>query len=274
MPTRAVASEFDQISPEYDATRSPLDPETTIGLAHALRDRGVRRVLEVGVGTGRIAGPLADLGFEVTGLDASRGMLAVARAKGIQRLVRGSAYRLPFRDRSFDATLFVHVLHVLDDPPSALYEADRVGREGAFALVHPGVPRGTDPASNELDEGRRAVYRALAREGIPPPARRGGPRERERLLLDLLPPDELIVLRDREVTEPLARHLAMFERRASRHVLKVPPATLARAIESARSELGDRTFTSRRVEALATWSRRRRGAAVGSLREPMVHDVR
>ncbi len=258
MPTLTVASEFDAISPEYDSTRPPLEADTLDGMARVLRDRGVRRVLEVGVGTGRIARPLEERGFEVTGIDASLGMLALARGKGLPRLVRGSAYRLPFPDEAFDATLFVHVLHVLDDPPLALHEADRVGRAGAFALVHPGTGPDPEPRPTEADEGRRAFFRALAREGIPPPTRTGGPRARERLILDLLPPDELIVLSDREVTVPVARILAMFERRASRHALRVPPEVLARAVASARAELGDRTSTYRRVEALASWSRRRR----------------
>lgn len=39
------------------------------------------RVLELGVGTGRIAGPLASHGFEVTGVDSSGGMLNQAAAK-------------------------------------------------------------------------------------------------------------------------------------------------------------------------------------------------
>ncbi|MCI4372112.1 MAG: class I SAM-dependent methyltransferase [Thermoplasmata archaeon] len=258
MSTRAVANDFDQISPEYDATRLPLEPATLDGIVRALRDRGVQRVLEVGVGTGRIARPLEERGFEVTGLDGSLGMMAHARGKGVRRLVRGSAYRLPFRDQAFDATLFVHVLHTLDDPPSALSEADRVGREGAFALVHPGTGSDPAPRGGEREEGRRAFYRALAREGFPPPDRQGGPGVRERLILNIIPPNDVITLSDREVTEPLSQALGMFERRANRHTLNVPPATLERAVASARVELGDRAVTFRRIEALARWSRHSR----------------
>jgi ubiquinone/menaquinone biosynthesis C-methylase UbiE len=253
-----AAAEFDRISPEYDATRPPLDRATLDGMARVLRDRGVHRLLEVGVGTGRVARPLEERGFEVTGVDASRGMLSVARAKGVAALVRGTAYRLPFSDRTFDATLFVHVLHVLDDPPTALHEADRVARTGAYALVHPALGPSPEGRGDEVDEGRRAVYRALAREGVPPPARTGGPRRRERLVLEMLPPDELITLTDAEVTEPIARVLTMFERRASRHVLDVPDAVLTRALATARAELGERTFTYRRVEAMAIWTRQHR----------------
>ncbi len=255
MASITVAKEFDEISPVYDATRSPLDSPTMEALARTLRDRGIRSILEIGVGTGRIAGPLGALGFDVTGVDASRGMLGVARSKGLSRLVRGSAYRLPFATESFDVTLFAHVLHLLDDPPSALHEGNRVGRQGALALVHPRPP-GATTNGDAMDSGRRVVFRALAREGVPLPSGRGGPRTRERVLLDLLPPLSLTVLSDQEVTVPLTRTLEMFERRASRQALHVPPEVLERAVAAARAELGDRTETYRRVEALAAWNSR------------------
>jgi SAM-dependent methyltransferase len=44
------------------------------------------RVLELGVGTGRLAIPLADAGFEVTGLDASEEMLARLESKAGPRV--------------------------------------------------------------------------------------------------------------------------------------------------------------------------------------------
>ena len=54
---------------------------------------GIHRILEAGVGTARISKPLAKRGMEMTGIDAPRGMPARARAKGLSRLVLGSAYR-------------------------------------------------------------------------------------------------------------------------------------------------------------------------------------
>ncbi len=263
----AVAA-FDQISPVYDATREPLDAATLDAIADRLRERGVRSILEVGVGTGRIAGPLSERGFDVTGIDASRAMLGVARAKGLPRLVQGDAYRLPFPDRAFDTAIFVHVLHLLDLAPAALAEAERVGRFGAVALVHPPRtgPRETGPGMP--NDARRVIFRYLAREGYPirEDARSGGPPTRERRLLEQIPPNELVIVSDREVTEPLAKRLEMFERRASRQTLRVPPEVMHRAAEAARAEIGDRTVTFRRVEALATWrSPRTPGAAA---REP------
>jgi SAM-dependent methyltransferase len=256
MATREVARDFDAISPAYDATRDPLDSGTIDGLAERLRAGNVHSLLEVGVGTGRIARPLSEAGFTVTGIDASRGMLRQARAKGIARLVRGNAYRLPFPDGVFDAALFVHVLHLLDDPRAALTEAIRAGRGGVYALVHP-----APPASSEREErpewgARRTVYRILAERGYEVPRNGGGgPPQRERKILAELAPDRLDVVSDREVTEPVARSLRMIERGASRHTLRIPPEVLAAAVQQAAEEIGDRTFTYRRIESLAHWTR-------------------
>jgi len=251
MPTRDVAAEFDQISLVYDETREPLDPHTIDGLSRALRRAGTSSLLEVGVGTGRVAGPLTERGFDVTGLDASIGMLSKARAKGLPKLVRGSGYRLPFGDTTFDATLFVHVLHVLDAPESAVREAARVSRVGACALVHPRSNDGKDEVTPE--DGPREILREILREqGFPTPPR-ANPRTKERELLGRLPPDSLEVLGECDVTESLRDRLDRLAKRGQRSLLTIPPEALRRAVEVARERVGDRTVTYRRVEALALW---------------------
>jgi SAM-dependent methyltransferase len=254
MPARSVSKEFDEISVVYDATREPLDESTLDSVFRYLARDGVSSLLEVGVGTGRIAAPLGERGLAVTGLDASRGMLDRARAKGVPRLVRGSAYALPFRERAFDAALFVHVLHLLQDPGAALREAGRVSRCGAVALVRPTRPGKRDPVEGTEIDPRRIIYDHLRREGYEMPSGGGGPRTREAALLQKIPPDRLEVITDREVTEPLARRIDMLEQRGSRHVLHVPPDALRRAAAEARARIGERTVTYRRVEALATWA--------------------
>jgi SAM-dependent methyltransferase len=251
--TVEVARSFDAISPVYDETRDPLDPPTVDRLVERLRARGIRRILEIGVGTGRVALPLRERGIEVTGVDASWGMLGRARAKGVDRLVRGSAYHLPFADGALDAALFVHVLHVLDRPVDALREAIRVGRDGAVAIVHPVAP--TDPSGGSRgDPARRRVAELLEAEGYPRTFR-GGPGRRERELIAAAPPDRVTGLSDRAVTEPLARGLDTMAKRASRHLEGVPDDVLARVVARARAEMGDRTHTVRRVLALAEWER-------------------
>jgi ubiquinone/menaquinone biosynthesis C-methylase UbiE len=262
-----AGSEFDEISGVYDATREPLSAAVVQRLATTLAGWGVRDLLEVGVGTGRVAAPLAARGFEVTGVDASRGMLARARAKGIPRLVRGSAYRLPLDTGAVDAALFVHVLHILNEPAVALAEACRVSRVGAAALLRP-PPAGPKDRDTEL-RPRRMVIELLRKDGVQLPDRAsGGPPVAERRLLNDFPPDRLVTVSEEDVTEPLAEELALFERRASRWTLTVPPENLARAVATVREAVGDRTHTYHQVRALALWERppRRRPGAVDSPR--------
>ena len=252
MPTREVAAQFDQISLVYDETRDPLDSETVDRLAEVLARVGVSSLLEVGVGTGRVAQPLVDRGIRVTGLDASRGMLAKARGKGLVRLIRGSGYRLPFPNDTFDATLFVHVLHVLDDPSAAVREGARVSRRGVFALVHPRREEGATPPRRE-EEPRRLVREALQEQGYTV-APRSSPWTKERDLLSQMPPDSIQVVGEKDVTESLRSRIDRMAKRGHRNLLSVPPEALRRAVEVARERVGDRTVTYHRVEALACWS--------------------
>lgn len=255
MATREIARQFDALAPAYDATRAPLDAATLARIAEVLREHRLRRLLEVGVGTGRVAGPLSSLGFRDTGADVSKGMLSGARRRGLDRLVRASGYRLPFARDAFDVVLFVHVLHVLDDPHRALREAVRVAREGAVGLVHPAPPGGPERSDETEDDPRRIVYELLAENGYPVRGGRGGPATLERRLLASLPPDELVVVGEREGEEPLARRLDFLDRGASRHLLGIPPERVDSAVARARTRLGERTVRYRRIDALAFWHR-------------------
>lgn len=79
------------------------------------------RGLEIGVGSGRFAGPL---GFDV-GIDPSRNMLTNARERGVTVAV-GVAEHLPFRNGSFDAALIVTTICFVDDVRATLEETRRV----------------------------------------------------------------------------------------------------------------------------------------------------
>jgi ubiquinone/menaquinone biosynthesis C-methylase UbiE len=252
MTKKRAERDFDELSAVYDETRQPLDPETLGGLRHYLQEHRWKSILEVGVGTGRIAQPLAENGWHVVGLDVSRGMLARAAAKGLPYLVHGTAYHLPFPDRTFDAALFVHVLHVLDEPGAGLREAARATRSGVLAIMDRS-PEGSGSAWPEEPSPREVVRRVLVEEGYPD-LLRPGPRAKEREILRAFPPTEVRLLSDREVTEPLAKQLDAIERRGYRHVLDVPPELLARAVGAARARIGSRTVTYRRRESIVWWS--------------------
>jgi SAM-dependent methyltransferase len=70
----------DRIADEYDSLYlESLDTESAVETLAALAGEGP--VLELGIGTGRIALPLAGLGLEVHGIDASEAMAAKLRGK-------------------------------------------------------------------------------------------------------------------------------------------------------------------------------------------------
>ena len=249
-----VASDFDAISPMYDETRDPLEVETVTGLVASMRRGGVSSVLEVGVGTGRVAQPVAQSGLSVTGVDLSKGMLAQARRKGLERLVRASGFSLPFRSKVFDAALFVHVLHVVDDAGAALREASRVSRNGVWALVHPRGPADDRETARGPDEAQQILREVLSEQGFEIAPRRGGPGAREREILAAFPPDSWEVVSEEDVTESIGARLDRLAKGGNRQLRNVPPEALRHAIEVARARAGDRVVTQHRVEALAHWA--------------------
>ena len=82
----------------------------------------IERLLDIGTGSGRILELLAPVSERSIGLDVSRDMVALARAKlGQARLShasvrQGDLHRPPFEASSFDVAVMHHVLHLLDDP--------------------------------------------------------------------------------------------------------------------------------------------------------------
>ena len=92
-----------------------------------------RSVLDVGTGTGRAAIALARRGAVVTGVDASKEMLAVARVRAAEQqavvtFVTGDAHGLAFDDQSFDAVVCLRVLMHTPDWRQSLGELCRVAR--------------------------------------------------------------------------------------------------------------------------------------------------
>jgi ubiquinone/menaquinone biosynthesis C-methylase UbiE len=134
------ACSFDRVAEVYDATRA-LPPHAASALNEALLRSLAEiaphaRLLEVGIGTGRIALPLAAAGVRVAGIDVSRKMLEVLREKDSWiRVVRAEAGSLPFRAAAFDAVLFSHVLHLVADAEAAIAEGARVARPGGLLIL-------------------------------------------------------------------------------------------------------------------------------------------
>lgn len=63
------------------------------------------KVLDLGVGAGRVALYLQDKGHEVVGVDLSERALDVARRRGVKKLLKMSACDLRFPEASFDSAI-------------------------------------------------------------------------------------------------------------------------------------------------------------------------
>ena len=139
---------FARIAPRYDL----INDLQSFGL-HRLWKRKLlrladpapgKRALDLCCGTGDVAFALARAGCDVTGLDFSAEMLAVAERREIAagkleigncRFLRGDAQELPMADGSFDIVTISYGLRNLADLDRGLAEMKRVLKPGGRALV-------------------------------------------------------------------------------------------------------------------------------------------
>jgi ubiquinone/menaquinone biosynthesis C-methylase UbiE len=141
---------FDGLAHLYDETRT-VDPACLGAALDFLAERfppaRYSRALEPGIGTGRIAIPLAQRGYQVTGIDVSDQMLSVlaerlAQARPPLRVAfqKGDVTDLPFADATFDMVLAVHLFYFVADWRRAADEIARVVRPGGvIVLMHTGT---------------------------------------------------------------------------------------------------------------------------------------
>jgi ubiquinone/menaquinone biosynthesis C-methylase UbiE len=119
--------------PEADAWQRPI---------RALLGDQPKRVLELACGTGEITRLIHDLGHEVTALDFSEAMLAVARRKhagrtGLRFLLADAEETMELA-QSYDAIICRHLVWTLTRPEKAFEEWYRLLRPGGHLLVFDG----------------------------------------------------------------------------------------------------------------------------------------
>ena len=143
---------FGDDAEQYDRAR----PSYPAAVIEAVCDgTDVRRVLDVGCGTGIASQLFLDRGCEVVGVEPDHRMAAVARRRGVSVVVA------PFEGFSppaepFDVVASAQAWHWVDQDVGPVRAADALGQGGRLALISNGYERG------EVRDELTAVYRQHA----------------------------------------------------------------------------------------------------------------
>jgi ubiquinone/menaquinone biosynthesis C-methylase UbiE len=152
----------------YDAGRS-LGPAVFEAWGRVVKPflagLGGGSVLDLGAGTGRFSGHLAEWsGAAVVAVEPAAAMASRARAKGTAGVdvVIGAGEAIPLRDRAVAAVWLSQVVHHLDDLDKAASEFGRVVQPGGHLLIRGEFGRN---GSTDGSSANFAVYRYFPAAG-------------------------------------------------------------------------------------------------------------
>ncbi|MBL0374500.1 metalloregulator ArsR/SmtB family transcription factor [Rhizobium sp. KVB221] len=170
---------FSQNAAGWDDLRKLHISEAKVekALRELVGDRPVDSFLDLGTGTGRLLQLFEGLYRHGTGIDASREMLAVARANlersGIAKATirLGDIFNLPLEGGQYDLVSIHQVLHYLESPEVAIEEAARMLRPGGRLVIVDFAPHGIDALRGEHHHARLGFSHAqmetwLANSGL------------------------------------------------------------------------------------------------------------
>jgi len=226
MPVRLS---FDRVAAVYDETRS-LSPKVMSHVLGILVDQLLsKKVLEVGVGTGRYAVPLQKSGLDVVGVDISHKMVELGLGKGLRNVVLADGARLPFTPRAFDLSTSNHMLHLVPDWREVLLEIARVTRDSYFSMIERSSR--TTNLHREYDHlAAEAVYTWTA------------PGLHERDLPDLLRPDLVMPVGPFEDVVPADHILEELEARSFSSQWNTPEDIHRQVMRELRHRWGGHEF--------------------------------
>lgn len=233
-------ADFDRVAEIYDSTRK--EPDDVMRSTLEVMDRvlaGRRSILDVGVGTGRFAKPLSDMGLPVVGVDVSTSMMAKARAKGLHELIRGDARSLPFHDGSFDAAIAILVVHLMDEWERVVAEIGRVCHGLVISVV--GRDEGPNIRRSYLELRRKAGF----------PLRKLN--DDAQGLRKIVRPSKVYPIMERQKEIDADDSIRYFENRESSITWDLPESVHRGIIDGLRSLYGGRVLHQRVMDELAVW---------------------
>ncbi len=124
---------FTEVAPTWNKKVWAKDKKFADDILKFASLKGDEKALYVGVGTGEIADKFNVA--EMWGLDISKGMLEQCKSIDRNRLLVGSADKLPFLDNTFDFVFCRNLLKHVDDDYHAVEEMKRVLKPGGKLFV-------------------------------------------------------------------------------------------------------------------------------------------
>lgn len=106
-----------------------------------------KKILEIGVGPGKLLLRIAKKGYRVTGIELRQDMAYEARKRVKEAgfdidILHQSIYRLPFKDETFDCIVMTFVLAEIDNLDRAIVEMKRVLKKGGkIIVIAGGIPQ-------------------------------------------------------------------------------------------------------------------------------------
>jgi SAM-dependent methyltransferase len=139
-----------------------------------------QRILDVGCGSGLFIQRAAKHGATVTGLDAARGLVAIARRRLPDSDLRlGEMETLPYFAATFDVVTMLNAVDLAGEPVAALEEAHRVLRPGGHVVALASADRDQNPATAAYLD---AVSGLVSGEGVADPFSLSAPGALSRLV--------------------------------------------------------------------------------------------
>jgi ubiquinone/menaquinone biosynthesis C-methylase UbiE len=172
-PTDRIRAYWDRDSATYDRSAShaldaPAEAAVWRAALRRLLPAPPARVLDVGAGTGALSLLAAGLGYRVTALDLSAGMLEQLQRKASTRGLGVEAVHAPATQPPtgpFDAVIERHVVWTLPDPEGALRSWRSVASEGGRLVLFEGIWHPNGPAARS----REILLKAVDAIRRPPP---------------------------------------------------------------------------------------------------------
>lgn len=149
----AIAEQFfARHATEWDHIRSlhVAEAEVEAAIVMALTRQPIQSLLDIGTGTGRMLELLAPYAARGIGIDNSREMLSIARAKleshGLTQMQvrQGDMYDLSCEGTAYDTIIMHQVLHFADDPQAVISKAASVLAVGGQVLIADFAPHDKD----------------------------------------------------------------------------------------------------------------------------------